>query len=70
MYFKFLETYFFKISHNFIASAFFLPRQTLKNIDMPWQKPRHLTIAEANIKSCVGTKNVTVKRKTPTDIEN
>ena len=40
---------FFKISKNLIASAFFtfiylffLPRKILKNIDMPWQKPRML----------------------------
>ena len=46
--FLFLETYFFKISKNLIASAFFLLRQILKNIDMPRQKPRHLPTAEAN----------------------
>ena len=33
---------FFKISNNLITSAFFLPRQILKNIDMPWQKPQML----------------------------
>ena len=27
---------------------FFLPRQILKNVDMPRQKPRHLPTAEAN----------------------
>ena len=39
----FLETYFFKIPKNLIALAFIylfiLPRQILKNVDMPWQKP-------------------------------
>ena len=33
---------FFKISKNFFTSAFFLPRQILKNIDMPRQKPQML----------------------------
>ena len=33
---------FFKISNNLITSAIFLPRQILKNIDMPWQKPQML----------------------------
>ena len=33
---------FFKISNNLITSASFLPRQILKNIDMPWQKPQML----------------------------
>ena len=33
---------FFKIPKNLITSAFFLPRQILKNIDMPRQKPRML----------------------------
>ena len=42
-YILFLETYFFKVSKNLIASAFFfLPRQILKNTYMPWQKPRIL----------------------------
>ena len=41
-YALFFETYFFKIPKNLIASAFFLPMQILKNIDMPWQKPRML----------------------------
>ena len=38
----FLKTYFFKITKNLITSAFLLPRQMLKNIDMPLQKPRML----------------------------
>ena len=38
----FLKTYFFKITKNLITSAFLLPRQILKNIDMPLQKPRML----------------------------
>ena len=41
-YILFLETYFFKIPKNLITSAFFLPRQILKNIDMPRQKPQML----------------------------
>ena len=50
-----LEKYFFKISKNSIASAFFfLPRQILKNIDMPWQKPWHLPTAKANFERCTG----------------
>ena len=40
---------FFKISKNLIASAFFLPRQILKIIDIPWQKPWHLPTAEASL---------------------
>ena len=48
--FLILETYFFKIPKNLIASAFFLPRQILKNIDMPRQKPQHLSTAKANFK--------------------
>ena len=47
-----METHFFvKIPKNLIASAIkliSLLRQILKNIDIPWQKPRHLPIAEAN----------------------
>ena len=47
-----METHFFvKIPQNLIASAIkliSLLRQILKNIDIPWQKPRHLPIAEAN----------------------
>ena len=39
---------FFKIPKNLIASAFFLPRQMLKNRDMPLQKPWHLPTAKAN----------------------
>ena len=35
----FSQTYFFKIPKNLITSAYFLPRQILKNIDMPQQKP-------------------------------
>ena len=50
--FLFLETHFFvKIPKDLIASAIkliSLLRQILKNIDIPWQKPRHLPIAEAN----------------------
>ena len=42
-YILFLETYFFKIRKNLIILAFIylfiLPRQILKNMDMPWQKP-------------------------------
>ena len=41
-YILFLETYFFKIPKNLITSAFFLARQILKNIDMPWQKSQML----------------------------
>ena len=33
----FSEAYFFKIPKDLITSAFFLPRQILKNIDMPRQ---------------------------------
>ena len=47
--FLFLEKHFFKIPKNLIASAFFLPRQMPKNIDMPQQKPWHLPTAEANL---------------------
>ena len=47
-YFLFLEKHFFKIPKNLIASAFFLPRQMPKNIDMPQQKPWHLPTAKAN----------------------
>ena len=39
---------FFKIPKNLIASAFFLPRQILKNIDMPQQKPQYLPTAKGN----------------------
>ena len=42
--------HFLKISKNLIGSAFFLPREILKNIDMPQQKPWHLPTAEANFK--------------------
>ena len=42
-YILFLETYFFKIRKNLIILAFIylfiLPRQILKNMDTPWQKP-------------------------------
>ena len=34
-YILFLETYFLKIPKNLLASADFLPRQILKNVDMP-----------------------------------
>ena len=47
-YILFLETHFFKIPKNLIASAFFLLRQMLKIIGMPWQKPQHLLTAKAN----------------------
>ena len=47
-----LEMYFFKIRKNLIVSAFHLPRQILKNIDIPRQKPRHLPTAEANFEPC------------------
>ena len=47
-FFYSLRSIFVKISKNLIASAFFLPRQILQNIDMPRQKPRHLGTAEAN----------------------
>ena len=40
--FLFLEKNFFKIPKNSVASAFFLPTQILKNIEMPRQNPRHL----------------------------
>ena len=33
-----LEDMFFKIPKNIFTSEFFLPRQILKNKDMPWQK--------------------------------
>ena len=36
------ETYFFKIPKNLITAAFFLPKQILKNIEMPRQKPQML----------------------------
>ena len=38
----FSEKYFFTIPTNLITSAFFLPRQIIKNIDMPRQKPQML----------------------------
>ena len=38
----FLETYFLKIPKNFITSGYFLPRQILKNEDMPREKPQML----------------------------
>ena len=41
-YILFLETHFFKIPKNLITSAFLLPDQILKNIDMPRQKPQML----------------------------
>ena len=57
---SFLENQFFFICGNIflmspknsIASAFFLPRQILKNIDMPRQKPQQST-AEANSECCM-----------------
>ena len=48
----FLETHFFKIPKNLIGSAFFLLRQMLKIIGMPWQKPQHLLTAKANFEHC------------------
>ena len=44
----FLEIYFLRFLRNLLASAFFLLRQILQNIDMPQQKPCHLLTAEAN----------------------
>ena len=44
-YILFLETYFCKIPKNLIVSAFFLPRQILKNVDMPRQKPTQISNA-------------------------
>ena len=44
--YSWLEKYFFKISKNSIASAFFLLRQILKNIDVP--HPWHLRNVEVN----------------------
>ena len=41
-YILFLETYFSKTPRNLITSVFLLPRQTLKDIGMPWQKPQML----------------------------
>ena len=38
----FSEIYLFKIPKNLITSAFFLPREILKNIDMPGQNPQTL----------------------------
>ena len=32
------------------------PRQILKNVDMPRQKPRHLPTAEVNLERCTKTK--------------
>ena len=57
---SFLENQFFFICGNIflmspknsIASAFFLPRQILKSIDMPRQKPQQST-AEANSECCM-----------------
>ena len=45
-YILFLGDIFFQIPKNLIASAFYLPRLILKNIDMP----RHLLIAKMNFK--------------------
>ena len=49
--------YFCKIPKNLIASAFFLLKQVLKNIDIPWQKLWHLSTVEANFECCVGQIN-------------
>ena len=43
---------FYKIPKNSFALAFFLSRQILKNIDIPWQNPQHLPIAKANFERC------------------
>ena len=53
IYFLFLEKYFFKVPKNSFASVFFLPRETLKNIDMPRKNPRHFPVAEANYERCI-----------------
>ena len=50
--FLFLEKYFFHFSKTSVASSFSRLRQILKNIDMPWQNPRHLTTADANFEHC------------------
>ena len=58
----YMETYFFKIPKKLLTSAFFfffyflffLPRQILKDIDMPRQKPQNLQTAEANFNCCTG----------------
>ena len=44
----FLNQSLFILGKVLTASAFFLPRQILKNIDMPRQKPWHLLTAEVN----------------------
>ena len=51
-YISFFEMYFFKIPKNLIASELYFPRQVLKNIDMPLQKPRHFPTADANFERC------------------
>ena len=51
-YILFLQTYFFKIPKNLTPSEFFLPRQILKNIYMPRQKPRPLPTAKTNFERC------------------
>ena len=69
-YILFLATYFFKILiKHLIASAFFLPKQILKNIDLPRQKTQHLPIAEANFerwgfgKVCFNTYRLLVNKE-------
>ena len=53
-YTLFLATYLLKILiKHLIALVFFLPRQILKNIDIPRQKPWYLLIAEANFECCI-----------------
>ena len=46
------KSFFFMSPKNSIASAFFLPRQIQKNIDMPRQKLLHLLTAKANSECC------------------
>ena len=41
---------------NIIIIIIQFPRQILKNVDMPWQKPRHLPTAETNLERCTKTK--------------
>ena len=53
IYFILGEIFFKILIKHLIALAFFLPRQILKNIDIPLQKPRHLPITKANFKCCI-----------------
>ena len=52
IFFNSWKSVFFMSPKNSIASAFFLLRQILKNIDMPRLKPWYLPTAEANSKRC------------------